>query len=40
VLARIDQGRLTADELQVWLDQALTRADDRKLFGINERRSS
>ena len=34
VLARINQGRLTADELRVWLEQALTRPIDRSLFGL------
>lgn len=34
VLARIEQGRLTRAELTAWLDQALSRADDRRLFDL------
>lgn len=34
VLARIQQGRLSEGELRGWLDQALTRSDDRALFGL------
>ncbi len=35
VLARIEQGRLTQTELQTWLDQALSRPDDRELFQLS-----
>jgi hypothetical protein len=34
VLARVEQGRLPEAELRGWLDQALTREDDRALFGL------
>ena len=34
VLARVEQGRLSDGELRTWLDQALTRADDRALVGL------
>lgn len=34
VLARVEQGRLEEAELRGWLDQALTRGDDRALFGL------
>jgi hypothetical protein len=37
VLARVEQGRLPETELRGWLDEALTRADDRALFGLSER---
>jgi hypothetical protein len=36
VLARVEQGRLPEAELREWLDQALTREDDRGLFGLSE----
>jgi hypothetical protein len=35
VLARVQQGRLSERELKSWLDEALTRADDRTLFGFS-----
>jgi hypothetical protein len=38
VLAKIDQDVLHEKVLRGWLDKALTRADDRALFGLNERR--
>ena len=35
VLARVQQGRFSEEELKSWLDEALTRADDRALFGLS-----
>ncbi len=34
VLARVEQGRLPQAELRAWLDEALTRPDDRALFDL------
>jgi uncharacterized membrane protein YebE (DUF533 family) len=34
VLARVQQGRISEGELRGWLDEALTRADDRGLGGL------
>lgn len=34
VLARIEQGRFPEAELRAWLDEALTRDDDRALFEL------
>ena len=34
VLARVEQGRFAESDLREWLDAALTRADDRALFGL------
>ena len=34
VLARVEQGRLSEAEFRSWLDAALTRPDDRALFGL------
>lgn len=34
VLARVQQGRFSEGELRRWLDEALTREDDRTLFGL------
>ena len=34
VLAKIEQGVFEESVLRGWLDGALTRADDRKLFGL------
>lgn len=34
LLARIDQDRFPASELRTWLDEALTRNDDRALFDL------
>jgi hypothetical protein len=34
LLARVEQGRFPRDELVAWLDDALTRDEDRKLFGL------
>lgn len=36
VLARIEQGRLQKADVNAWLDEALTRADDRALFDLSE----
>ena len=34
VLAKVEQGELDAGQLRRWLDQSLTRRDDRGLFGM------
>jgi hypothetical protein len=34
VLAKVEQGVIDAAQLVGWLDGALTRADDRALFGL------
>lgn len=34
VLARIEQGRFSDAELHDWMDEALTRPDDRALFNL------
>ena len=34
VLAKVEQGELDAGRLRGWLDAALTRDDDRRLFGF------
>jgi hypothetical protein len=34
VLARVEQGRIPETELRAWLDEALTRPDDRALFDL------
>ena len=34
VLAKVEQGELDAGQLRRWLDQALTRLDDRALFDL------
>lgn len=34
VLARVEQKRLPPAELRAWLDEALTRPDDRALFDL------
>ncbi|HEY6455519.1 MAG TPA: mobilization protein [Steroidobacteraceae bacterium] len=34
VLAKVEQGVIQESILQGWLDDALTRADDRSLFGL------
>ena len=34
VLARVDQGRISQADLTAWLDEALTRPDDRALFDL------
>ncbi len=35
ILARVEQGRFPKAELDEWLNAALTRADDRALFGLS-----
>jgi uncharacterized protein (DUF3084 family) len=35
ILAKVEQGELDRQQLHGWLDQALTRADDRALFGLS-----
>jgi len=37
VLARVEEGHLPSTELRAWLDEALTRAEDRALFELPER---
>ena len=37
VLAKVEQGELDAGLLRGWLDAALTRDDDRRLFGLDVR---
>ena len=34
LLAKIDQGQFPPEQLRSWLEGALTRADDRGLFGL------
>ena len=34
VLTRVEQGKLPEVEFRSWLDAALTRADDRALYGL------
>jgi len=34
VLAKVQQGEIAEAQLRKWLDGALTRADDRALFGL------
>jgi hypothetical protein len=34
LLARIEQGRFSEAELRGWMDEALTRPDDRALFDL------
>ncbi len=34
VLAKIERGEWPKERLREWMDQALTRADDRALFGL------
>jgi hypothetical protein len=34
VLAKVEHGELDAGQLRRWLDQALTRKDDRELFDL------
>jgi spore germination cell wall hydrolase CwlJ-like protein len=40
LLTRIEQGRFPKADLHAWLDEALTRPDDRALFGLSERSMS
>jgi hypothetical protein len=35
VLAKVDQGVIDSNQLRRWLDQALTRVDDRVLFQLD-----
>ena len=35
VLAKVEQGELKQSTLHEWLDAALTRGEDRKLFGLS-----
>jgi len=35
VLAKVEQGELDSGQLRRWLDAALTRDDDRGLFGLS-----
>jgi hypothetical protein len=37
VLAKVDQDVLSESTLRGWLDNALTRSDDRALFGLDRR---
>jgi hypothetical protein len=37
VLAKVQQGEIDDAQFRGWLDQALTRADDRALFGLPAR---
>jgi len=37
VLAKVQQGEFDDAQFRGWLDQALTRADDRALFGLPAR---
>jgi len=39
VLAKVDQGVLEESTLRRWLDGALTRTDDRQLFGLKQPRA-
>lgn len=34
LLAKVEQGQFDQKQLRRWLDKALTRNDDRKLFGL------
>jgi len=34
VLAKVELGEIDREQFRGWLDQALTRADDRALFGL------
>jgi len=34
VLAKVEQGEFPADRLRAWLEAALVRDDDRRLFGL------
>ena len=37
LLAKIDQGEFENRTLRRWLDKALTRKDDRALFGLDQK---
>jgi large subunit ribosomal protein L7/L12 len=34
VLTKVEQGEIDNEQFRGWLDQALTRAEDRALFGL------
>lgn len=34
ILAKVERGEWPKERLREWMDQALTRADDRALFGL------
>ena len=34
ILAKVEQGEWSKERLREWMDKALTRADDRALFGL------
>jgi predicted Zn-dependent protease len=34
ILAKVDHGEWPKERLREWMDKALTRADDRTLFGL------
>jgi hypothetical protein len=40
VLAKVDQGKFDQAQLRCWLDEDLTRDDDRELFGLTARSTS
>jgi septal ring factor EnvC (AmiA/AmiB activator) len=40
VLAKLDQGEFNQAQLRRWLDEALTRPDDRALFDLADRSAS
>lgn len=40
VMARIEQGRFQEADLRAWLDEALTRPDDRSLFELPAERAA
>jgi hypothetical protein len=40
VLTKIEQGAMDEKQLKGWLDKALTRADDRALFGLSPKPAS
>jgi hypothetical protein len=39
VLAKVEQGSIDPQQFRAWLDEALTRADDRALFDLPARTS-
>jgi hypothetical protein len=40
VLAKLDQGEINKAQLHRWLDEALTRPDDRALFALTTQSAS
>lgn len=40
VMARVEQGRFPEADLRAWLDEVLTRPDDRALFELPARRAA